>query len=185
MTNKTIVHVIGTGTIGEPLIGLFTDFKKAWGIDEVTFHKRTPAPNDRAMVERRGDEVDGAPVDPHSVSQCAAMRIEPWVRRQQRRMDIEHLPFVTPDELRSQDAHEAREHDEVGLGCVDGLAQCLVERFTLGVGGVRNDDAGDAVRACDVERRDIGPVADDRGNRPPERAVALGREQRAEVRAAS
>ena len=51
MTSKTIVHVIGTGTIGEPLIGLFTDFKKAWGIDEVTFHKRTPAPNDRAMVD--------------------------------------------------------------------------------------------------------------------------------------
>jgi glyceraldehyde-3-phosphate dehydrogenase (NAD(P)) len=50
MTKKTIVHVIGTGTIGEPLIGLFTDYKSAWGIDEVTFHKRTPAANDRAMV---------------------------------------------------------------------------------------------------------------------------------------
>ena len=24
---KTIVHVVGTGTIGEPLIGLFTDFR--------------------------------------------------------------------------------------------------------------------------------------------------------------
>lgn len=51
MTTKTIVHVIGTGTIGEPLIGLFTDFKTRWGIDEVTFHKRTPAANDRAMVD--------------------------------------------------------------------------------------------------------------------------------------
>lgn len=51
MSNKTIVHVVGTGTIGEPLIGLFTDFKERWGIDEVTFHKRTPAANDRAMVE--------------------------------------------------------------------------------------------------------------------------------------
>lgn len=51
MTTKNIVHVIGTGTIGEPLIGLFTDFKQRWGIDEVTFHKRTPAVNDRAMVE--------------------------------------------------------------------------------------------------------------------------------------
>jgi glyceraldehyde-3-phosphate dehydrogenase (NAD(P)) len=50
MTTKNIVHVIGTGTIGEPLIGLFTDFKDAWGIDEVTFHKRTPAAGDRAMV---------------------------------------------------------------------------------------------------------------------------------------
>jgi glyceraldehyde-3-phosphate dehydrogenase (NAD(P)) len=51
MANKTIVHVVGTGTIGEPLIGLFTDFREKWGIDEVTFHKRTPAANDRATVD--------------------------------------------------------------------------------------------------------------------------------------
>jgi len=50
MTTKNIVHVVGTGTIGEPLIGLFTQFKEKWGIDEVTFHKRTPAPEGRAMV---------------------------------------------------------------------------------------------------------------------------------------
>ena len=37
---KTVVHVVGTGTIGEPLIGLFTDFRDKMGIDEVTFHKR-------------------------------------------------------------------------------------------------------------------------------------------------
>ena len=45
-----IVHVVGTGTIGEPLIGLFTDFKHYLGIDEVTFHKRTPLPADRARI---------------------------------------------------------------------------------------------------------------------------------------
>jgi len=50
MSNKNIVHVVGTGTIGEPLIGLFTQFKDKWNIDEVTFHKRTPAPEGRAMV---------------------------------------------------------------------------------------------------------------------------------------
>src|SRR2546423_9384617 len=50
MAKKTIVHVVGTGTIGEPLIGLFTDFKEKWGIDEVTFHKRTPKPADRPVV---------------------------------------------------------------------------------------------------------------------------------------
>ena len=48
---KNIVHVVGTGTIGEPLIGLFTDFKDKWGIDEVTFHKRTPKADDRPTVE--------------------------------------------------------------------------------------------------------------------------------------
>jgi glyceraldehyde-3-phosphate dehydrogenase (NAD(P)) len=51
MSQKNIVHVVGTGTIGEPLIGLFTDFKEKWGIDEVTFHKRTPKADDKAMVE--------------------------------------------------------------------------------------------------------------------------------------
>ena len=50
MKQKNIVHVVGTGTIGEPLVGLFTQFGEKWGIDEVTFHKRTPSPDDRAMV---------------------------------------------------------------------------------------------------------------------------------------
>jgi glyceraldehyde-3-phosphate dehydrogenase/erythrose-4-phosphate dehydrogenase len=47
---KKIVHIVGTGTIGEPLIGLFTDFRERMGIDEVTFHKRTPLASDRAKL---------------------------------------------------------------------------------------------------------------------------------------
>ena len=42
MKKKRIVHVVGTGTIGEPLIGLLATFRHELGIDEVTFHKRTP-----------------------------------------------------------------------------------------------------------------------------------------------
>ncbi len=52
-----IVHVVGTGTIGEPLIGLLADHREAFGIDEVTFHKRTPLVTEKAKVEdlvRRG-----------------------------------------------------------------------------------------------------------------------------------
>ncbi len=47
---KKIVHIVGTGTIGEPLLGLFTDFHGHLGIDEVTFHKRTPLASDRAKL---------------------------------------------------------------------------------------------------------------------------------------
>ncbi len=47
---KKIVHVVGTGTIGEPLIGLLCDFRDQLGIDEVTFHKRTPLTTDRSKV---------------------------------------------------------------------------------------------------------------------------------------
>ena len=48
--SRTVVHVVGTGTIGEPLIGLLCDFKEDLGIDEVTFHKNTPLTTDRSKV---------------------------------------------------------------------------------------------------------------------------------------
>ena len=48
--SRKVVHVIGTGTIGEPLIGLLCDFKNDLGIDEVTFHKNTPLTTDRSKV---------------------------------------------------------------------------------------------------------------------------------------
>ena len=39
---KKIVHVVGTGTIGEPLIGLFADFQKKLGIDRSRFTSAPP-----------------------------------------------------------------------------------------------------------------------------------------------
>ena len=60
MPSKAIVHVIGTGTIGEPLIGLLTQMKEPLGFDEVTFHKRTPLLHDRSKVvnlTRRGAKL--------------------------------------------------------------------------------------------------------------------------------
>jgi len=54
---RKVVHVVGTGTIGEPLIGLLVDHRETFGIDEVTFHKRTPNVEERAKIAdlmRRG-----------------------------------------------------------------------------------------------------------------------------------
>jgi len=53
---KTVL-VVGTGTIGEPLIGLLCTYREQLGIDEVIFLKKTPLLIDRAMVAdlvRRG-----------------------------------------------------------------------------------------------------------------------------------
>ena len=44
------VLIIGTGTIGEPLIGLLADFKKKLGLHEIIFHKRTPLVDEVAKV---------------------------------------------------------------------------------------------------------------------------------------
>lgn len=46
---KTLL-ILGTGTIGEPLIALFTRLKTQLGIDEVYFHKHTPLTSDKAKV---------------------------------------------------------------------------------------------------------------------------------------
>ena len=52
MKNKKNVHIVGTGTIGLPLIGLFTRHKKAFDINEVTFHKNTPLKHDIPNVKK-------------------------------------------------------------------------------------------------------------------------------------
>ena len=58
MSNGNIVHVVGTGTIGEPLIGLLCEAKEDLGIDEVTFYKHSPVLTDRPKV--RGLIKNGA-----------------------------------------------------------------------------------------------------------------------------
>ena len=60
MVSGNIIHVVGTGTIGEPLIGLLSDYKQDLGIDEVTFSKRTPLLTDRSKVhglQKRGAKL--------------------------------------------------------------------------------------------------------------------------------
>ena len=45
-----VVLVIGTGTIGEPLIGMLARGKSDFGIDELLFYKRTPLRDEVAKV---------------------------------------------------------------------------------------------------------------------------------------
>ena len=49
--DRKIIHVVGTGTIGEPLIGLLCDFQDQLGIDEITFHKHTPLTSDKPKIQ--------------------------------------------------------------------------------------------------------------------------------------
>jgi len=49
MSQKS-VYVVGTGTIGEPLLGLLCNHIKDFGLNEIIFHKRTPSKNDRSKV---------------------------------------------------------------------------------------------------------------------------------------
>jgi len=50
MSPRKVVHVVGTGTIGEPLIGLLCHYRQGLGIDEITFHKNSALSGDRSKV---------------------------------------------------------------------------------------------------------------------------------------
>ena len=54
-----IIHVVGTGTIGLPLIGLLLRHKKQLQIDEVSFHKNTPLKEDWSGIKQL---IDGGAV---------------------------------------------------------------------------------------------------------------------------
>ena len=46
------VLVVGTGTIGEPLIGLLSKMREQAGIDEIIFHKNSPRLEDRPRINQ-------------------------------------------------------------------------------------------------------------------------------------
>lgn len=48
---RKVVHIVGTGTIGEPLIGILCEQKSNLGIDEVTFHKQSPLTKDAPKIK--------------------------------------------------------------------------------------------------------------------------------------
>jgi glyceraldehyde-3-phosphate dehydrogenase (NAD(P)) len=80
---SNIVHVIGTGTIGEPVIGLLDDHREAFGIDEITFHKRTPLIDERGKVSdliRRGASLA---VDEDRAADFEALGLTPKLNAQE------------------------------------------------------------------------------------------------------
>ena len=51
MSRKRVIHVVGTGTLGEPLIGLLLHLRDNLEIDEITFHKNRPLLSDRVKIQ--------------------------------------------------------------------------------------------------------------------------------------
>ena len=49
---KPRVHVVGTGTIGEPLVYLLAEQRKELGLGRISFHKRSPLVEEVGKVKR-------------------------------------------------------------------------------------------------------------------------------------
>lgn len=80
---KKIVHIVGTGTIGEPLIGILSTFRQPFGIDEVTFHKRTPLSTDRSKVIALSQKGAKLAVDKNRWEKFREMGMEPHLEAEE------------------------------------------------------------------------------------------------------
>ena len=77
MSNGNVVHVVGTGTIGEPLIGLLCDAQKDLGIDEITFYKHSPNLIDKPKVKALIKRGANLAVSPDKINDFRELGIEP------------------------------------------------------------------------------------------------------------
>lgn len=77
MSNGNIVHVVGTGTIGEPLIGLLCDARDDLGIDEVTYYKHSPTLEDRPKMKGLINRGANLAVSTEKVKEFQELGLEP------------------------------------------------------------------------------------------------------------
>ncbi len=77
MADEKIVHVVGTGTIGEPLIGLLCDAQEDLGIDEVTFYKHSPVLTDRPKLKGLINRGGNLAVSEEKIKDFQELGLEP------------------------------------------------------------------------------------------------------------
>ena len=65
--SKKRVLIVGTGTIGQPLIHLSAIKRDELGIDEVLFHKNTPLPEEAPKVKELMEIGAGLAVDKEKI----------------------------------------------------------------------------------------------------------------------
>ena len=105
MSDK-VVHVVGTGTIGEPLIGLLSDYKEPLGIGEVTFHKNSPLTYERAKVKdllRRGAALA---VDEEKMDSFKDIGLEPSFGAEEAIMRASVVIDCTPKGIGHKNKHK-------------------------------------------------------------------------------
>ena len=95
-------------------------------------HRQAVLDHRRAGIERGRHEVHRRTVRAIAVVEHAAMRAEPGIQRQQRRMEVQHALREWRQELGAQDSHEAGEHDQVRRFCADELGERRVVGVALG-----------------------------------------------------
>ena len=102
---KNNVLVIGTGTIGEPLIGLLARLKSDFRIDKLYFHKRTPLDYEVAKVNSLIAQGADLVVDADKIQSFKALGHEPTTDFSSALLDSKVVIDCTPAGNENKDQH--------------------------------------------------------------------------------
>lgn len=149
-----IVHVVGTGTIGEPLIGLLCDMKKELGIDEVTFYKHSPVLTDRAkikgLIARGGNLV----VSKDKVNDFRELGVEPVYETEEAIERADVVIDCTPKGigLKNKEMYYKKYEDKVKRFLAQGSEFGFGKPYALGINdkAIKDDDKYVHIMSCNT-----------------------------------
>ena len=95
----------------------------------IVSHRHGRLQHDRPRVQLRRDDVNGGATDFHAVLPGLVLSVEAWERGQQRGVNIKDGVGVGFDELRAEQAHEARQADEAHFPLLERRDDGAVEIF--------------------------------------------------------
>jgi len=91
-----VIHIVGTGTIGEPLVGLLCYFKQQAGFAEVTFHKRSPVARDVPKIKALVDRGAVLTVDEDRMQDFEALGLKPIMTHEEALTKADVVVDCTP-----------------------------------------------------------------------------------------
>ena len=113
--------------------------------------------DDRAAVELRRDEMHARAVHRIAGRDRALVRLESAIFRQQRRMDVDRAADPWRKHAGIENAHEAREHDEIRRVRGDAREEIGIEARAIGIAARIERERRDAGRLGEPQRLCFGP----------------------------
>ncbi len=94
---KPRVHVVGTGTIGEPLLYLLTEQRKELGLGRISFHKRSPLVEEAGKVRKMIEAGAVFSADEDKFPQFKELGLDPELTHQKALLRADVIIDCTPE----------------------------------------------------------------------------------------
>ena len=154
MSNNNIVHVVGTGTIGSVLTGLFARYKDKLGIDEVTFHKNRAFSHDMPMVQQLIEFKASLSTDEDKFDKFKELGVSPVFTRSEAIERANVIIDCTPKGVGLQNKREYYDkyHNKTRLFCGQGSETGFGKIFAKGINenALSDDDYFVQIASCNT-----------------------------------